>query len=146
MKTNQMRHLKQHALFKTTMVLSFGVLALSGCNPIASWSAPLTCSGMEESRSWVEGEPEARVVVKRSPLVVNFQQANDQVTVKSTTAKVLPSSDGWVHFSTKAPAFWQAGQFNPGSGELSLVGSRQLAIDGRVQHIFHTGRFSCSMT
>ena len=145
MSAHPTQRLAWQPLVRHSALLALSVLTLSACNPMVAWNAPLTCRGMEESRSWVEGQPEAQVVVKRSPLVVNFQQTEGQVTVKSTKARVLPSSDGWVHFSTKAPAFWQAGQFHPGSGELSLVGSRRLQVDGNVQHIAHTGRFSCSM-
>lgn len=142
---NRKQPMATHALCKTTAAVLFSALALSACNPMASWDAPLTCRGTEDSRSWVGSDPGAPIVHKSTPLVVNFQLGSDQVTVKSTTARLLPSSDGWVHFSAQAPAFWQAGQFNPASGELSLVGGRQLRVDGQVQHVTHTGRFSCAM-
>lgn len=146
MNRNQQQPLNLRALAKLTAACVLGGLVLAGCNPKALWDAPLTCRGMEESRTWVEGAAgaDARVVVKSSPLVVNFHLGNDLVTVKSTTAKLLPSSDGWVHFSSQAPAHWQAGQFHPTTGALSLVSGRQLAVDGQVQHITNTGSFSCS--
>ena len=136
--------LNLRALGKLTAACVLGGMALAGCNPKALWDAPLTCRGMEESRTWVEGVTPARVVVKTNPLVVNFHMGNGLVTVKSTTAPLLPSSDGWVHFSSQAPTHWQAGQFQPTTGELSLVDGRRLVIDGQVQHITSTGRFSCS--
>lgn len=146
MTRRQNHFMSLNGLSKVTVACVLGGVALAGCNPGTFWDAPLTCRGMEESRTRVEGATQDQVVVKTSPLVVNFHLGNDLVTVKSTTAALLPSSDGWVHFSSQGPAHWQAGQFQPTSGELSLVGGRRLVVDGQVQHITSTGRFSCSTT
>lgn len=132
---------------KTTYTLT-GVLLLApllACQPDLSLGLdkPQTCHGTEETRVMNTAEARAGASRQSTRLTVDFHQRLGHVFIKSTAADILPARDGLVHFVSRQPAFWLAGQFNPMTGELRLVSQRQLEVNGVTQTISSTGQFAC---
>ena len=128
-----------------SVALLFSAL-LTGCNAPANWDKEYACRGQEQSSTVFKEDDPAHTIEKTYPMTVDFHLRSQKVFVKTYVADLAPgvtSATKSVHFESKSPNAWLSGQFDPTTGQLTLIEGRALEITGRTQQIRSSGQYLC---
>ena len=131
------------AYLKLLIPLALGAMLLTGCNATTAWDKEYTCTGQEQSNTAFKGDDPARAIEKTYPMTIDFHLRAEKVFVKTYVADLDPDTTKGMHFAGKNPTAWLSGQFEPSTGQLTLVEGRTLEIAGRTQQIRSSGQYRC---
>lgn len=120
--------------------------ALTACDGSSLADEEFSCSGLVQSISQFDGSPTPTTIRKTYPITIDFHRRGDRVMVRTSSMAVDSTVNGVQRFASASASGQINGEFDPRTGELTLLERQTLVVDGSTHHRLTSSRYSCVRT